>query len=76
MPSSDIQGKRLAQGGRIEQLDGAAFAFLDDVVGPQHGRARVARQEEIARLLQPEIDVPEAWTPGAGNRCRSATDGC
>ena len=75
-PSSEIQGKRAAQRRRIEQLDGAALALLDGMVGPQHRLACRTREEQIARLLQPEIDVQQLATPGAGSRCRSATDGC
>src|SRR6185436_18832669 len=38
-------------------LDGTALALLDGVVGPQYRLARVACEKEIARLLEPEIDV-------------------
>ena len=56
-PSSDIQGKRARKSRRIEQLDRTALAFLNGVIGPQHGLARRACQEEIAGFLQPEIDA-------------------
>src|SRR3954447_1008380 len=49
--------KPLLERMRIEQLDGAALAFLDRVIGAQHRLARRARKEEIARLLEAEIDL-------------------
>ena len=62
-------GKRHAFGGDprkappkrdgIEQFDRAALALLNGVVGAQHGFAGGTGEEQIARLLQPQIDAQE-----------------
>jgi len=50
-------GKAPTERGRLEQLDGAALALLDDMIGPQHGFAGGACQEKVARLPEAEIDA-------------------